>query len=292
MSEQQAFPWASTDGRTEHGDPDTAAPILQFSSGGNDSVALTQWLHEQGYRDVRVMFSDTGWGSTDWPARIDRVEAWCATLGYSFVRTESVGMEALTRSKKGWPMNGLQWCTLTLKIKPAWDWLEANDPGKELVCAVGVRRQESKRRENYPRFTPESASHGDRALFAPLVEYGQRQRDQLLQRAGWEPLPHSSNECFPCINANRADLRRLSEDEAKVSRIEAIEESLGMTSRGKPRVMFRPYKHKGAVGIRETIRWAWSERGRFVPVSECTGPTLFDLDFDAPDKCAEGWCGI
>jgi len=62
----------------------------------------------------------------------------------------------------------------------------------------------------------------------------------------------------------------LSED--RVSEIEKIEASMGVTSKGKPRTMFRPYRHKGAVGIREVKRWADSDRGKYEsPSGGCDG---------------------
>ena len=112
-----------------------------------------------------------------------------------------------------------------------------------------------------------------------MVDYTEAMRDELLQRAGIEPLQHRSDECFPCINSNRADIRRLSVE--RIKEIAAIEKSLGHTSKGKPRTMFRPYRYMGATGIVEIARWAKSERGQF------------DLDDgEGGPGCEAGRCGL
>lgn len=71
-----------------------------------------------------------------------------------------------------------------------------------------------------------------------------------------------------CINSNRADMRRFSEDD--ILEIEAAETEIGKT-------MFRPHRHMGAKGIREVMRWAHSERGKYVPDPE-------------RETCNSGWC--
>lgn len=106
----------------------------------------------------------------------------------------------------------------------------------------------------------------------------ERERDALIVRAGFEPLPHRSMECSPCIYANRADLRMVPEE--RIAEIEALEKELGYTSKGKPRFMFRPRNYMGAQGIREVVRWAWSERGKFEPAEAGSG-----------GGCDSGFCG-
>ena len=69
--------------------------------------------------------------------------------------------------------------------------------------------------------------------------------------------------------------------EERVAYIEALEMSMGMTSKGKPRTLFRPYRHGGAVGIREVWRWAKSPRGKYIP----------DDDQLPLMPCDSRWCG-
>lgn len=254
-------------------------PNFIFASYGNDSIALIQWVKEHGERNVSVIYSDTGWAAAWWDERVAQAEEWVKSLGYTPVRIGSIGLETLVKEKKGWPRQGMQFCTHRLKIEPAMKWLEANDPAKTGVCWVGVRREESQARKAFPETIEASPNHGGRMLRAPLATYTTAQRNELLERAGFEPLPHRSMECFPCINSNRADLRLLAKDNARVEQIAALETEMGFTSKGKPRTMFRPYRHMGATGIKQVVAWAVSERG------------AFDLDDGTGAECDTGYCG-
>jgi 3'-phosphoadenosine 5'-phosphosulfate sulfotransferase (PAPS reductase)/FAD synthetase len=171
----------------------------------------------------------------------------------------------------------MQFCTAELKMKPTADWLAAHDPFGTADSLIGVRREESANRANFP----ERARGPDGInVWAPLVRHTLKERDALLARAGVAPLPSRSKECFPCINSNRADLRALAADEARIAEIADIEKSLGHTAKGAPRTMFRPYRYMGATGIREIIRWAESAPGEF------------DLDDgNGSSGCEAGWCG-
>lgn len=242
--------------------PDAPDYVI-FSSFGNDSIALIQWAVEKGLTSVVVAYSNTGWAAKFWPDRVARACDWVRKLGFGFEQLPSQGMVDLARSRKGWPRNGLQFCTTELKIVPAQKWLDSVDPEKESICLVGVRRAESRVRSSWPQWIEESGNHGGRSLWSPLYAHSATERDELLDRAGWDVLPHSSMECSPCVNANRNDIRMLTED--RIALIEKLEEEMGYTSKGKKRTFFRPYRHMGAIGIREVVKWAHSKRGKYKP---------------------------
>jgi 3'-phosphoadenosine 5'-phosphosulfate sulfotransferase (PAPS reductase)/FAD synthetase len=255
-------------------------PHVIFSSYGNDSVALIQWASEQGLEDVTVLYSDTKWSAKNWPDRVERMEGWARSLGFKTARTTSMGFVNLAHSRSGFPRQGIQFCTSELKIAPAMAWLDAQDPLGLIVCMVGVRRAESANRRSFPERTMLSPSHGGRACWAPLVDLSDEDRNALIRRAGFDPLPHRSMECFPCINSNRNDILLLAEDEARVEEIAFLEDLMGTTSKGKPRTLFRPTRHMGATGIKEVVRWAKSERGQF------------SLDDGTGSDCEGGFCGV
>lgn len=257
------------------------ADYVLFSSYGNDSIALIQHAHEQGLKNLTVLYSETGWAKDDWPERVLRMEAWAQSLGFATARTTSKGMKALVREPgRGWPRQGMQFCTKVLKIEPALAWLAEHDPQGLATCLVGVRRAESVNRRGALEITPSSPSHGGRTIWAPLVAHSHEERDALILRAGFDVLPHRSMECFPCINSNRKDILLLAEDPARVDEIADMEAELGHTKLGKPRTMFRPYHYMGATGIREVVRWAQAGRGKF----------SLD-DGTAPDCGTGGFCG-
>lgn len=256
---------------------------IVFVSCGNDSVALLQWCVERGLPDVHAVYSNTGWAHPDWPARVDAVRQYAQAHGMSFHEIKSEGMTALVKRKKAWPRQGIQFCTQELKIKPAIKWMDERDPDKDSTCLIGVRREESANRAQFPEHVEGSDRHGGRDVWAPLVRMKEDERNALILRAGFDVLPHRSMECNPCINANRADLRKV--PEAKLIYIENLETDMGHTKEGKPRTMFRPYRHQGATGIREVIKWADAERGKY----KKDDPQLDLLSVNG--DCAGGWCG-
>lgn len=251
-----------------------------FSSYGNDSCALIQWAHENELDGVAVVYSNTGWAQADWRIRVEEKEEWVRSLGFKTARTSSIGFAELARQKKGFPTQQFQWCSYILKIEPAMRWLEESDPDKMAVCVVGVRREESQDRAKFPAWLAKSANHGGRFMLAPFADFTAEERDALLVRAGIEPLPHRSMECR-CINSNKADLQRFTE--ADIAEIEALEDEMGITRNGKPRTMFRPHRHMGAVGIREVVKWAHSARGEYGKEPDEPEADLFN--------CQPGWCG-
>jgi hypothetical protein len=103
-----------------------------------------------------------------------------------------------------------------------------------------------------------------------LVEFSDDDRNALIARTPFEMLPHRSLECSPCIFSSRADLRNVSE--TRIAEIEQLESDVG-------RVMFRPKAYAGADGVREVIRWAQSDRGKYKP------------DVEEEPDCDSGFCG-
>lgn len=266
--------------------------FVLFASYGNDSCALIQWASDQGLTDVAAVYSDTGWAATWWPARVERMERWVRSLGYTAHRTQSIGFVELARQKRAFPSNLHQWCSGILKIEPGERWLEENDPERRAVCLVGVRREESEDRSQFPAFLAASPSHGGRVMLAPMVDWSEGVRNQFLERAGIKPLKGRSKECSPCINAKRADIIDAAKDEQRIAEIEALEKELGLggelTANGRTRgALFRPANKMGATGIREVVEWARAGRGMFG-----SGQTrMFDDEDLGQSGCVAGWCG-
>ena len=234
---------------------------------GNDSIALVQYMHEKHKGMFSVLYNDTGWARSDWPARVKAVADKCFNLGVAFYITKSIGMEAVVRKKKGWPMpaSKMQWCTQHLKEGPSNEFYEKHDPECDSIIVTGRRRAESQNRSSLPLHQPNSIKHGGRDVYNPLVNFEEQERDVYISRFGFDPLPHQSMECYPCVCANKQDLISMGLDEDRISLIEKIETDLGHTKYGKPRTMFRPYRVGYAVGIRDVLNWAnikgWKSSG-------------------------------
>lgn len=233
------------------------------SSYGNDSLALIQWAHEAAldlFGTVTVAYCDTGWSKPGWLGRVALGEQFARSKGFDVVRIQSMGMHELVRMKKGWPGNGQQFCTIHLKGVPFLTWIDEADQAVAAQVLIGKRRAESEARKDTPEYVLDSEYHGGRTIRHPLYQHSDDDRDALLTRAGAHLLPHGwdgvhdrlyvlpdrSEECNPCVNANRGDIKRLSPDEmAKVNTLEV--------EIGKP--MFRPKRFNG-LGIYGVVMWA------------------------------------
>ena len=236
--------------------------LFVSASYGNDSLALIQWLHARGYApESHIIYADTGWARESWKLRVEIMECWARSLGFATHRTASEGFEALVRRKKGWPRQGIQFCTQHLKIEPVNTMQDAIDPERRGIVVIGKRRAESANRAQTPEFIESDPYNGGRRVWHPLYLHTDEDRDALLHEVGIPVLPHRSDECWPCINANKADIMRLAHDIPRVDFIRRLEVDLGYTSKGKPRLMYRPYRYRGAKGIDAMIRWAKTDRG-------------------------------
>jgi len=243
------------------------------SSYGNDSVAMIQWAQEQSLKDVSVVFVDTGWAAPGWLDRVKRMEEWVKSLGFAVVHLKSpTEFEELMVLKKGFPSQRYQWCSGTLKGLPFLTWIDEADTESKATVMIGKRREESQERADTPEFIESSEYHGGRKIWHPLYLHTEVMRDDLIFRAGHKVLPHRSKECSPCINANRDDMRQLTEED--IARVEALEAKVGKT-------MFRPKRHGGAKGIRKVIAWAYAERGQYDNRQE----QMFS-------QCSSGYCGF
>lgn len=244
--------------------------ILKCSA-GNDSTALIQWAHEHiPLKHVVVVHNNTGWGRADWAVRVATiVRPLAERYGFEWVTLESVGMEPLVKQKKGWPSQLSKFCTTCLKLEPYWLWLRQNWPTvKDATALCGVRRCESTDRANWPGYVEESEKDMGLPLWSPLAPMNDRARNDLLFRAGVAVLPTRSRECCPCVNFNKQDLLLL--DESDIVKTERLEKIVG-----KP--MFRAKKHKGAIGIRNIIKWAKGEEFK-------------NDELDIPLLCDAGMC--
>jgi 3'-phosphoadenosine 5'-phosphosulfate sulfotransferase (PAPS reductase)/FAD synthetase len=216
------------------------------------SLAMVQWSIENKIPDVHVVFCDTGWAAPGWMVRVEKVHAYAKANGMEAHIVKSLGMQELVRMKKGFPGNAQQFCTAHLKGVPFLEWIDEADKDYKAIVMVGKRRVESEARKNTPEYIYNSDYHGGRTLWHPLYLHTDAERNALIERSGFEILPHRSLECNPCVNANRQDFLRLTPGE--IERVNELEVEIG-----KP--MFRP-KRFSALGIYGVIAWAKDGRDR------------------------------
>lgn len=223
---------------------------------GNDSIALLQWLHEYDLKHplgkVVVLYNDTGWAANWWGGRVENGEKLARVFGFIPVQTISIGMRALIQERNIWPRRTMQFCTEILKIAPTMSWLSINDPEGVATLCCGVRREESNARALWPEWVHSESNNEGRTQWSPLVTLTTEERDELIHRAGWLPLPHRSRECR-CVNAGSQDIQKFSDED--IVEIEIVEKA--MKCWGDNRFMFSPSKKKGRPeGIRAVVEWA------------------------------------
>lgn len=234
-------------------------------SGGNDSVALIQWAYETKLHDVTVLYNDTGWSISWWGERMDSIKALCCKYGFKYSTTKSMGFKNLVRLKKCFPMaaSKMSFCSYYLKKQPTHEWLKNNNPLGNAVIYIGIRRCESQNRANHPRSIIADMRYDGRAMEFPPVTFSDMDRDLMQEKTGIDILLHGSMECFPCINSKRSDFRHLVRYPDRIEELANLEQEMGFTGKGKPRVMFRPYRHMGAIGIKEVVKWGLCEHGKY-----------------------------
>lgn len=237
--------------------------FLLSCSAGNDSVAMIQLAYEQGFdlvAPVHVIYADTGWAALWWEERVRETEALCARYGFTFrrIRGEHT-FESLMLKRKGFPMPGKTWCSFELKAKVFNAYVEEIDPDLDGVVLIGKRRDESVARRETPEWVRDSERHGYRTVWHMLAFVVEAERDAAVLRSGLSALPHRSQECAPCVNANRSDFKALTQ--AEIDRAILLENAVG-------KHMFRPHHHMGAQGVAQVIRWAYSPRGKYEPEHE------------------------
>jgi 3'-phosphoadenosine 5'-phosphosulfate sulfotransferase (PAPS reductase)/FAD synthetase len=254
---------------------------------GNDSIALIQWAYEYQTKygslgKIVVLYNETGWAANWWEGRVLNGENLVQKYGMIPARTLSIGMEKLIKRHNTWPDRFRRFCTEELKIIPTWSWLAQHDPEGKAVMLCGVRREESAARRMWPEWVESSDKNEGRAEWSPLVLLDVSGRDELIQRAGWQPLPHRSRECR-CVLANSQDISTWSEEDiVEIERLEAI---MNHGNRGENKfhflAMFHPHRKKGnPVGIRAVVEWAKA-------VQATKQEDLTDLE---PTGCDSGFC--
>lgn len=251
---------------------------------GNDSIALIQWIHEWDTKyklgKVVVLYNNTGWATNWWPERVKKGEELSVRYGFIPCTTTAIPWLRLILEHNTWPDRLRRFCTEDLKIVPTMNWLSKHDPGGKATMVCGVRREESFARRSWPEYVEASERNEGRPEWSPLVLHNEDDRNKLILRAGWRPLPHRSRECR-CVLANSYDISTWSEEDT--AEIEAMERALSNQNQGSNKFMFHPLHKKGnPEGIRKVVEWAKQVQSDKNDKSDTT-----DIE---PTGCDSGYC--
>ena len=268
--------------------------IVVGVSGGKDSTAVCLNLFEQGYSksDFVRVFADTGWETASTYEYLNELEKTIGTIERirldveivdehreSIERIESMlGFEStfvrLMYKKQMIPSRVRKYCTTEMKIKPFKTYFDRLDV--DAVNLVGIRRQESARRAKMTEW--EWNDNFDCYTHRPIIDWTEQQVIDIHHRFNLVPNQLYLNGstrvgCYPCIYANKNEIRLLNERRLEI--IEIIENDLGLT--------FFHSKDPNIQTIRQVHEWS---RTAF-------GGKQFQL-FDTSIPTCEKWglCGL
>ena len=247
-------------------------------SGGNDSIAMLQWVIENrdffGDEEFTALYCNTGWAISWWGGRMQKVAAFCQSNNINYAETSAkLGFEDLVRKKGIFPNRIQKYCTFELKVKPITQWRKENKfTTKNSRVFIGVRADESKARSNT---TSLGERDGYEAVY-PLAYLSDEQRDEYIIKTGFEVLPTRSSECHPCIyEFSKIKLRNIEPDrvelianlEHDISDFQNAKRKLRKHDKYDPDEKFGMFNSSnigtGKGGIKEQLRWANSSIGSY-----------------------------
>lgn len=266
-------------------------------SGGKDSVAAALHLREQGIEHVRV-FMDTGWEHPDLYRHLDYLEAELGPIDRIRADVPTIADEVLTQveaieglvgrspspfvrwvvAKGMFPSRVRRFCTQELKIRPFLRWVDALDA--DIVNVVGVRAAESLARSRLPeRELMPGAEHIE--VWRPLIRWTEDDVIAIHHRHNIRPCPlylrgSTRVGCWPCIQANKEQLRQLGKDDRRVEALRQLETLVGTMARARavargetledPPTMFQSVKRdkdgrRARIPIDTVLEWSRTKRG-------------------------------
>lgn len=195
-------------------------------SGGKDSTALYCWAIKQWGKDgFSAVFADTGHEHPVTYNYIRNLPEMADGPVIQWVKADFIDkIEAKGKLASGnpfldmmlWkgraPSTKAQFCTEHLKLKPIREWLASIRGDNEIEMYIGIRAAESERRSKQPE--REFSEFYDGYINRPLLRWTEKQVFKFLNDCGVLPNPlyalgYSRVGCFPCIHANKRELRRL-----------------------------------------------------------------------------------
>ena len=195
-------------------------------SGGKDSTCLYSWATRKwGHDGYLAVFADTG---HEHPVTLNYVRNMPDMIGGAPIhwvksnfteRLETRGLKSsgntfldLCMWKRLFPRPKMQFCTEHLKLHPIRDWVNSIRGDDEIEMFTGIRAGESKRRSCMPE--QEWSNFYDCEMKRPLLRWSEKAVFNYLKRRGVPPNPlyalgFSRVGCFPCIHANKGELKKL-----------------------------------------------------------------------------------
>ena len=222
------------------------------------------------------MFADTGWESDLTYQHLDHLRE---KLGPIDVVGRPGGMRDAVKEGTNFPSRLQRWCTRKLKLEPLrafYDEVEAT--GAVSVAVIGVRAEESAARRGLKEFEDDESWGGH--VWRPILQWPVGDVLAIHHRHGVSVNPlyrlgHSRVGCYPCVMANKEDIRlvaehaperiaeiRQMEQDSHAERLRRNEERPGRYTLEQATFFTKQIKAGTAfVSIDEVVQWAHTKRG-------------------------------
>lgn len=217
--------------------------IIVTCSGGKDSVASLLWMRNNGYKNLDVVFCDTGWESPITYKYLDYLQE---KLDFKLVTLKSrkfSGMADLAEKKTRFPSSQRRFCTSELKVIPMIDYL-LDVVKDDFMIVQGIRGAESESRSkmqsqcNYfkyylepygiskngkPKYHTyrrkeilEFAKKHATDVLRPIFDWSAQQVIEYILDNGLDPNPlyklgMKRVGCFPCIMGGLQEVHQIAE---------------------------------------------------------------------------------
>jgi len=236
--------------------------VVLSLSGGKDSTAMALWFAQSNISHRRV-FIDTGW---EHPATKEYLlEYLQPKIGpIEVLHSPEGGMKNLIRTMKLFPKKSRRFCTGKIKMLPMRIYLE--EQPYELVNAVGVRADESKKRSTYGEWEYSSALQAD--VWRPILSWSLQQVIDIHQQFEVRPNPlylmgSKRVGCWPCIFSSKAEVRLLAEEDPdRIQEIYEFEKEINTLRRSEniEAKLVSWFSVGGrALPIKDAVRWAFGK---------------------------------
>jgi hypothetical protein len=182
---------------------------------GVESLALIEWMRQNGYTDVHCLYVDTGWAAPGWPERVKQAEEWVRSIEFhAKTLFPKRNFEELMIEQKKFPTSKFQWCASFLKGLPILEYLDFDlDPEMQATVVLALRRSAARSLVNLQEFVESSEHYNGRKIWHPLYEHTTAAVDALAKSVGvGKPFffmaeatrSRRSLECCVCVNGSRS----------------------------------------------------------------------------------------
>ena len=235
--------------------------IIASVSGGKDSTSMALWLKENGF-SYKAVFINTGW---EHPCTLDYIHDYLPQFIGEITTIQSSSMMELIKKKSQFPSPTIRFCTGELKIRPMQKYIRSLN--LEVVNAVGIRAQESRKRAQYPEWEENPSFYCE--TWRPIIHW--TEEDVIDMHHKYNVLPNplylkgaERVGCWPCIFARKREIRmlsRLSPD--RIDEIRHLERSVNLARlQSDPNAKPVTWFQRGGISmpIDQVIEWAHNSK--------------------------------